>query len=145
MLRRAIWLETDKQYKSAAEALIKIKTGKEVQVETADGAVETYGDGKGPKVGVKVTDRAAERALLVDPSLALGELYMDGRVLVTHGDLYDLVALGVRNMMLEGGPRWLRWIENLRVATRSLRQRNDRRRARQRFAMTAIVSVTPAG
>jgi predicted Zn-dependent protease len=37
VLRRAIWLETDKQYRSAAEALIKIKTGKEVKVQTAEG------------------------------------------------------------------------------------------------------------
>jgi cyclopropane-fatty-acyl-phospholipid synthase len=45
-----------------------------LEVETADGVVSTYGDGTGPKVGVKVIDRAAERALLIDPSLALGEL-----------------------------------------------------------------------
>ncbi len=37
VLRRAIWLETDKQYRAAAEALIKIKTGKEVKVQTAEG------------------------------------------------------------------------------------------------------------
>lgn len=37
VLRRAIWLETDKQYRSAAEALIKIKTGKEVKVQTPEG------------------------------------------------------------------------------------------------------------
>ena len=42
VLRRAIWLETDKQYKSAAEALIKIKTGKEVKVETAEGAAPDF-------------------------------------------------------------------------------------------------------
>ena len=36
VLRRAIWLETDKQYRAAAEALIKIKTGKEVQVQTVE-------------------------------------------------------------------------------------------------------------
>jgi cyclopropane-fatty-acyl-phospholipid synthase len=105
-----------------------------LEVETADGVVSTYGDGTGPKVGVKVIDRAAERALLIDPSLALGELYMDGRVVVTRGDLYDLVALGAHNLMLQGGPRWLQWIEKLRVATRSLRQRNDRGRARQHIA-----------
>src|SRR2546422_3553231 len=33
VLRRAIWLETDRQYRAAAEALIKIKTGKEVRSE----------------------------------------------------------------------------------------------------------------
>jgi TldD protein len=37
VLRRAIWLETDKQYRAAAEALIKIKTGKEVKVQSAEG------------------------------------------------------------------------------------------------------------
>jgi hypothetical protein len=35
VLRRAIWLETDDQYRAAAEALIKIKTGREVSVDTA--------------------------------------------------------------------------------------------------------------
>src|SRR5216110_1631410 len=34
VVRRAIWLETDRQYRAASEALIKIKTGKEVKVET---------------------------------------------------------------------------------------------------------------
>jgi TldD protein len=42
VLRRAIWLETDKQYKAAAEALIKIKTGKEVKVESAEGAAPDF-------------------------------------------------------------------------------------------------------
>src|SRR5882762_3873505 len=37
VVRRAIWLETDKQYRVASEALIKIKTGKEIKVETAEG------------------------------------------------------------------------------------------------------------
>jgi len=36
VLRRAAWLETDRQYRAAEEALIKIKTGKEVKVETAE-------------------------------------------------------------------------------------------------------------
>jgi TldD protein len=42
VLRRAIWLETDKQYRSAAEALIKIKTGKEVKIESAEGAAPDF-------------------------------------------------------------------------------------------------------
>jgi len=42
VLRRAIWRETDKQYRSAAEWLIKIKTGKEVKVETAEGAAPDF-------------------------------------------------------------------------------------------------------
>jgi TldD protein len=42
VLRRAIWLETDKQYRAADEALIKIKTGKEVKVETAEGRAPDF-------------------------------------------------------------------------------------------------------
>jgi TldD protein len=36
VLRRAMWEETDKQFRVASEALIKINTSKEVQVQTAE-------------------------------------------------------------------------------------------------------------
>jgi TldD protein len=36
VIRRAVWLETDTQYRAAAEALIKIKTGKEVKVDSVE-------------------------------------------------------------------------------------------------------------
>ena len=36
VLRRSVWLETDTQYRAAAEALIKIKTGKEVKVDSVE-------------------------------------------------------------------------------------------------------------
>jgi hypothetical protein len=42
VLRRAIWLETDRQYRAAAESLIKIMTGKEVKVETAEGRAPDF-------------------------------------------------------------------------------------------------------
>jgi TldD protein len=59
VLRRSIWLETDKQYRSAAEALIKIKTGKEVKVETAEGAAPDFTHEQphtdiGPETSIKV-------------------------------------------------------------------------------------------
>ena len=42
VLRRAIWLETDKQYRSAAEELIKIKTSKEVKVDSVEGRAPDF-------------------------------------------------------------------------------------------------------
>ena len=42
VLRRAIWLETNKQYAASSQALIKIKTGKEVKVETAEGKAPDF-------------------------------------------------------------------------------------------------------
>ena len=35
VLKRAMWRETESQYRAAAEAFIKVKTGKDVQVQTA--------------------------------------------------------------------------------------------------------------
>jgi len=59
ILRRAIWLETDKQYRAADEALIKIKTGKEVKVETAEGRAPDFSREEphtyiGPQVSIAV-------------------------------------------------------------------------------------------
>jgi len=59
VLRRAIWLETDKQYRAAEEALIKIKTGKEVKVETAEGRAPDFSREEphtyvGPQVSIAV-------------------------------------------------------------------------------------------
>ena len=42
VLRRSLWLQTDIQYRSASEALIKIKTGKEVNVQTEEGAAPDF-------------------------------------------------------------------------------------------------------
>jgi len=42
VLRRAIWLESDKQYRSAAEEMIKIKTGKEVKVDSVEGRAPDF-------------------------------------------------------------------------------------------------------
>ena len=37
VLRREIWRETDRQYRAASQALIKVKTSEQVQVQTAEG------------------------------------------------------------------------------------------------------------
>jgi TldD protein len=59
VLRRTAWLETDKQYRAASEALIKIKTGKEVKVETAEGRAPDFSREEphvsiGPQVSIAV-------------------------------------------------------------------------------------------
>lgn len=59
VLRRAVWLETDEQYRAAAEALIKIKTGKEVKVDSAENRAPDFSHEKphnyiGPEVSFKL-------------------------------------------------------------------------------------------
>ena len=105
-----------------------------LEVETADGVIETFGHDQGPLLGVKLLDRAAERRLMLDPALSLGELYVDGRLVVTKGGLYDLLELGARNLAeLEGEP-WAKALAKARFAFRGLHQRNDRQRAKRNVA-----------
>src|SRR5580704_7303570 len=87
-----------------------------LEVECADGTARTFGDGSGPTLAVRFTDRSAERQIMIDPSLAFGELYMDGRLRLTRGDLYELLELGARNLQLGAGPRWIGYWEKLRIA-----------------------------
>ena len=45
---------------------------------TARGSVFTVGDGSGPPVAIRFMTKAAQRGVLLDPELKLGEAYMDG-------------------------------------------------------------------
>ena len=65
VMRRAIWLETDRQYRAAAEALIKIKTSKEVQVQSAEEHAPDFSREKpevsiGPEVTLQLDRRPWE-------------------------------------------------------------------------------------
>ena len=87
-----------------------------LEVESADGAVETFGDGTGPVLGVKLLDHAAEWKLMLNPALSLGELYMDGRLIVTKGDLYHLLELGARDLAELEGLFWVKALNKARMA-----------------------------
>src|ERR1700723_524834 len=59
VLRREIWRETDRQYRAATQALIKVKTSQEVQVQTAEGSAPDFSreaphTSIGPRVEIKV-------------------------------------------------------------------------------------------
>jgi cyclopropane-fatty-acyl-phospholipid synthase len=107
----------------------RVVTRGSLEVETASGRRFTAGNGAGDPVGIRLLDQAAERRLLLDPALALGELYMDGRIVVTRGSIYDLLALVASNLSWQIPPGLARAREHLRKTLRSLKQRNTRRRA----------------
>jgi TldD protein len=59
VIRREIWRETDRQYRAASEALIKVKTSQQVEVQTAEGAApdfskEAFHTYVGPRVEIHV-------------------------------------------------------------------------------------------
>lgn len=61
----------------------------------ASGETVHFGDDdpNEPRVAARFTDKDAERQLMMNPGLAFGELYMDGRFLLDEGDLIDFVTL----------------------------------------------------
>ena len=68
VLRREIWSETDRQYRASAQALIKVQTGQQVQVQTAEGNApdfshETPHSFIGPRVEVHVDRKPWEEKL----------------------------------------------------------------------------------
>ncbi len=102
-----------------------------LKVEFPNGMVGNFGDGSGPEIAVRIFDRGALWELLRDPELMFGELYMNGRLEVTQGDLYDLLALGSANLWKSDGLAWIKLFEKLRNWFKFLGQRNDRFRAKK--------------
>ena len=54
----------------------------------------------GPSVTVRVHDASVDRAMIRSPALAVGEAYMDGRLTVEEGTLFDFLTILVVNLRL---------------------------------------------
>ena len=105
-----------------------------LRLTTAGGTTFTIGDGRGPPIAVRFTSSAAQRAVLLDPELRLGEAYMDGTFVVEQGSIANVMAvlLGQRADGLP--PRWAQPQWFLRYLYRRLQQFNPRSRSRRNVA-----------
>ena len=76
----------------------------ELTVIDASGATHVYGrpNPEKPSVTVRYTTAAAARATAINPALGAGEAFMDGRLIIEHGDIRQLVDLVTWNL------RWQR-------------------------------------
>jgi cyclopropane-fatty-acyl-phospholipid synthase len=97
-------------------------------------AVHLYGNGEEPNVAVRIQDARLERQLVVDPELALGEGYMDGRLTMEQGRIYDLLELLLSNAQTYALPGWSTRVSNSRSLLRRLSQRNYTERSRRNVA-----------
>jgi cyclopropane-fatty-acyl-phospholipid synthase len=95
---------------------------------TANGVTFTCGDGTGEPVAVRFLTAAAERRILLDPELALGELYMDGTFLVERGSIAEVLAIALDQP--EMLPRWAKLQWWLRYLVRHAQQFNPRGRSK---------------
>jgi cyclopropane-fatty-acyl-phospholipid synthase len=105
-----------------------------LRVTTARGHVFTVGDGKSQPVAIRFMTRAAERGVLLDPELKLGESYMDGTLRVEDGSITGLLAI-VLGQTLDGmPPNWARLQWTLRYLYRRWQQFNRPTRAQRNVA-----------
>lgn len=51
------------------------------------------GDGSGVPVTVRTLDEEAEKAILRDPGLRFGEMYVEGRIVIDEGNIFDLISM----------------------------------------------------
>lgn len=105
-----------------------VRSGDLAVVDSAGGR-HRYGDRTGERVTIRLADRRLERQLVIDPELALGEGYTQGRLEILDAGAYELIALLMRNLAVGGLPSWSRTLEAARRAKRRLDQFNPRRRA----------------
>jgi len=99
---------------------------------TANGEKFTCGDGTGQHVFARFLTAEAERRLLRNPELALGEVYMDGSFVVENGSIADVLAIVMGQPVAL--PRWAKPQWWARYLARHVRQFNLRARAKSNVA-----------
>jgi cyclopropane-fatty-acyl-phospholipid synthase len=121
----------DRLLRIALESIVRRGT---LRLTTARGSTFAFGDGTGAPIAVRFNSASAERGILLDPELKLGEAYMDGTFVVEEGSIADLLALVLAQTRIGAPWHWVQpqWI--LRFISRHLQQFNPRGRARRNVA-----------
>jgi len=101
-------------------------------VVTARGKKLMFGDGTGDEVRIRFADAAAERALVLNPELYAGELFMDGRLVVEQGTIFDFLALVLRDPAPLSPA--MRLVKHVRMLKRRIVSWNNPWRARRNVA-----------
>ena len=103
-------------------------------VRFPNGKTRTYGKAA-PHVAIALKDRGALMSLGLDPDLKLGELYMEGRLVIEEGDVVGLLDLLMGNMAVTGAPAApTGCLRLLRRAFRAFAQWNPARASRAHVA-----------
>lgn len=105
-----------------------------LRISTAKGAVFSFGDGTGRPVAIRFMTAAAQRGVILDPELRLGEAYMDGTLRVEQGTIADFLSLVLGQTPDGMPPHWARLQWLVRYVWRRLQQLNVRTRSRKNVA-----------
>nr|WP_314525337.1 cyclopropane-fatty-acyl-phospholipid synthase family protein [uncultured Brevundimonas sp.] len=106
----------------------------DLEIVMPDGAVLRLGDGGTPSVRVRFKDRRAILNLVRDPDLNMGEMFMQQRLIVERGTVYDFLELVLRDDRDVAVGATVRFLDSVRSALRPVLQRNRRRQSRRNVA-----------
>ncbi|MBV9841469.1 MAG: class I SAM-dependent methyltransferase [Sphingomonadaceae bacterium] len=99
------------------------------------GRVRRFGDGSGSDIAIRVGSHWTGLRMALRPDLAVGEAYMDGRLVMERGTIYDLLLLAGQNQSLGYGHDNRAWpVRVWRWVHRHLSQWNGRVAARRNVA-----------
>src|SRR5260370_19808549 len=93
----------DRLLQEALSSIIRTGT---LRVTPSSSCSFSLGDGTGKPLALRLTSRAAQLGILLDPELRFGEAYMDGTAIVEQGSIADVLGL----VMAQSKPgRYGRW------------------------------------
>ena len=95
-----------------------------------DGKEVVFGELDSRPVRIRITDRTALSALCIDPNLAVGECYMDGRLVIEDDDLAGFLELLMINVGQVDTIRLQRLLSSARQLVRRFAQHNPVGRSR---------------
>ncbi|MCL6730797.1 SAM-dependent methyltransferase [Sphingomonas hankyongi] len=95
---------------------------------------ETFGPGGGRHLTVRLTDRKTALQIVRRPKLAVGEAYMDGRLIIEDGTILDLMELVLSPNRWEDSGGQRKALNKRKTKLLRLFRRNDLKRARRNVA-----------
>ncbi|TFZ08759.1 SAM-dependent methyltransferase [Ramlibacter humi] len=96
----------------------------ELAIALPGGEKLVFGDGTAPRAHIRFTDRTAVVAMLRDPDLQFGELFMDQRLRVEEGTVYDVLELLLRDDRDVPPNAFVRMLDAWRMRLRPVLQHN---------------------
>ena len=100
-----------------------------------DGTVSTYTGEPGAEASLEIKDARTVRRLALNPALAVGEAYMDGKLLPVGCSIYDVLEVLTTNLTAQKGGNPMAEIRQvIGDLTRRIAQFNPAHRARRNVA-----------
>src|SRR4051794_24992426 len=90
-----------------------VRTGS-LEIVDGHGRCHKSGDGTGEPVRIRFCDPRLGWELCLNPRLRIGEAYMDGRLVIERGTLYDFLDILIVNLDQGRDPWLIRMIDGLR-------------------------------